>query len=149
VPLHALCGKKNLPLRTQSYTEKKLINMEINQITEKIIGCAIEVHKQLGPGLLESAYEECLFYELINKGLNVKKQLALPLVYKEIKLDAGYRIDLLVENKVIIEIKSVDAIADIHKAQLMTYMKLANIKLGLLINFNVTRLKDGIVRWII
>ena len=147
--LRALCGKKNLPLRTQSYTEKKLINMEINQITEKIIGCAIEVHKQLGPGLLESAYEECLFYELINKGLNVKKQLALPLVYKEIKLDAGYRIDLLVENKVIIEIKSVDAIADIHKAQLMTYMKLANIKLGLLINFNVTRLKDGIVRWII
>ena len=123
--------------------------MEINQITEKIIGCAIEVHKQLGPGLLESAYEECLFYELINKGLNVKKQLALPLVYKEIKLDAGYRIDLLVENKVIIEIKSVDAIADIHKAQLMTYMKLANIKLGLLINFNVLRLKDGIVRWII
>ena len=149
MPLHALCGKKNLPLRTQSYTEKKLINMEINQITEKIIGCAIEVHKQLGPGLLESAYEECLFYELINKGLNVKKQLALPLVYKEIKLDAGYRIDLLVENKVIIEIKSVDAIADIHKAQLMTYMKLANIKLGLLINFNVLRLKDGIVRWII
>ncbi|HOW21896.1 MAG TPA: GxxExxY protein, partial [Tenuifilaceae bacterium] len=111
--------------------------MEENLITEKIIGCAIEVHKQLGAGLLESAYEECLFYELINKGLNVKKQLALPLVYKEIKLDAGYRIDLLVENKVIIEIKSVDAIADIHKAQLMTYMKLANIKLGLLINFNV------------
>jgi len=123
--------------------------MEDNLITEKIIGCAIEVHKQLGAGLLESAYEECLFYELINKGLNVKKQLALPLVYKEIKLDAGYRIDLLVENKVIIEIKSVDAIADIHKAQLMTYMKLANIKLGLLINFNVLRLKDGIVRWII
>ena len=123
--------------------------MEENLITEKIIRCAIEVHKQLGAGLLESAYEECLFYELINKGLNVKKQLALPLVYKEIKLDAGYRIDLLVENKVIIEIKSVDAIADIHKAQLMTYMKLANIKLGLLINFNVLRLKDGIVRWII
>lgn len=99
--------------------------------------------------MLESAYEECLYYELINKGLVVKKQLALPLVYKEIKLDAGYRIDLLVENKVIIEIKSVDAIADIHKAQLMTYMKLANIKLGLLINFNVIRLKDGIIRWII
>jgi GxxExxY protein len=123
--------------------------MEENLITEKIIGCAIEVHKQLGPGLLESAYEECLYYELINKGLVVKKQLALPLVYKEIKLDTGYRIDLLVENKVIIEIKSVDAIADIHKAQLMTYMKLANIKLGLLINFNVIRLKDGIIRWII
>jgi len=120
-----------------------------NQLTEKIIGCAIEVHKQLGPGLLESAYEECLYYELINSGLEVKKQLALPLVYKEIQLDAGYRIDLLVENRVIVEIKSVDAIAEIHKAQLMTYMKLANIKIGLLINFNVTKLKDGIVRWII
>ncbi len=103
-----------------------------NKITEKIIGCAIEVHKQLGPGLLESAYEECLYYELKNMGLKVKKQLALPLVYKEIKLDAGYRIDLLVENRVIVEIKSVDAIADIHKAQLMTYMKLANLKIGLL-----------------
>jgi GxxExxY protein len=123
--------------------------MEINQITEKIIGCAIEVHKNLGPGLLESAYEECLYYELENCGLNVKRQLALPLVYKDVKLDAGYRIDLMVENKVIVEIKSVEAIAEIHKAQLMTYMKLANIKIGLLINFNVSRLKDGIVRWII
>jgi len=123
--------------------------MEENLITEKIIGCAIEVHKQLGPGLLESAYEECLYFELKNIGLDVKKQLALPLVYKEIKLDAGYRIDLLVENKVIVEIKSVDTIAEIHKAQLMTYMKLASIKIGLLMNFNVTRLKDGIVRWII
>jgi GxxExxY protein len=123
--------------------------MGINQITEKIIGCAIEVHKQLGPGLLESAYEECLFYELINVGLNVKKQLALPLVYKEIKLDAGYRIDLMVENQVIVEIKSVDALAEIHKAQLMTYMKLSNIKIGLLMNFNVIRLKDGIVRWVL
>ena len=123
--------------------------MQENLITEKIIGCAIDVHKQLGPGLLESAYEECLYYELINKGLDVKKQLALPLVYKEIKLDAGYRIDLLVESKVIVEIKSVDALAEIHKAQLMTYMKLADIKVGLLLNFNVIRLKDGIVRWII
>ncbi|MBL7929232.1 MAG: GxxExxY protein [Bacteroidia bacterium] len=120
-----------------------------NEITEKIIGCAIEVHKHLGPGLLESAYEECLYYELINNGLDVKKQLALPLVYKEIKLDAGYRIDLLVENKVIVEIKSVDAIAEIHKAQLMTYMKLSNIRIGLLLNFNVLRLKDGIIRWIV
>ncbi len=123
--------------------------MDINQITEKIIGCAIEVHKQLGPGLLESAYEECLFYELINTGLEVKKQLALPLIYKEIRLDVGYRIDLLVQNNVVVEIKSVDALAEIHKAQLMTYMKLANIKVGLLINFNVVRLKDGIVRWIL
>jgi len=123
--------------------------MEINQITEKIIGCSIEVHKQLGPGLLESAYEECLYYELKSMGLSVKKQLALPLVYKDIKLDAGYRIDLLVENKVIVEIKSVDALAEIHKAQLMTYLKLADIKVGLLLNFNVIQLKDGIVRWII
>jgi GxxExxY protein len=123
--------------------------METNQITEKIIGCALEVHKNLGLGLLESAYEECLYYELNNLGLEVKRQLALPLVYKDVKLDAGYRIDLLVENKVIIELKSVEAIAEIHKAQLMTYMKLANIKIGLLMNFNVSRLKDGIVRWII
>ncbi|MBK9291009.1 MAG: GxxExxY protein [Bacteroidetes bacterium] len=123
--------------------------METNQITEKIIGCAIEVHRHLGPGLLESAYEECLFYELVNAGLEVKKQRALPLVYKDIRLDAGYRIDLLVENTVIIEIKSVDAFAEIHKAQLMTYMKLADIKVGLLLNFNVTRMKDGIVRWVI
>jgi GxxExxY protein len=123
--------------------------METNQITEKIIGCAIEVHKNLGPGLLESAYEECLYYELNNHGLHVKRQLALPLVYKDVKLDAGYRIDLMVENKVIVEIKSVEAIAEIHKAQLMTYMKLANIKIGLLMNFNVSLLKDGIIRWII
>jgi GxxExxY protein len=123
--------------------------METNQITEKIIGCAIEVHKNLGPGLLESAYEECLYYELENNGLNVKRQLALPLVYKDVKLDAGYRIDLMVENKVIVEIKLVDVIAEIHKAQLMTYMKLANIKIGLLINFNVSRLKEGILRWAI
>jgi len=120
-----------------------------NILTEKIIGCAIEVHKALGPGLLESAYEECLFYELREIGLMVKKQLPLPLVYKDIKLDAGYRIDLLVENKVIIEIKSAENIAEIHKAQLMTYMKLAQIRVGLLINFNVLKLKDGIIRWIL
>jgi len=123
--------------------------MEINQITEKIIGCAIEVHKHLGPGLLEKAYEECLFYELIMAGLDVKRQLPLPLVYKEVELEVGYKIDLLVEIKVIVEIKAVDALAEIHKAQLMTYMKLAEIKIGLLINFNVVRLKDGIVRWIL
>ena len=140
---------KYSPQRTRRITEEKTNMMEINKITEKIIGCAIDVHKQLGPGLLESAYEECLFYELKNIGLEVKKQLALPLVYKEIKLDAGYRIDLMVENKIIIEIKSVETIAEIHKAQLMTYMKLANIKVGLLMNFNVTKLKNGIVRWII
>ncbi len=140
---------KKITTVTENHSVKRRNIMETNQITEKIIGCAIEVHKQLGPGLLESAYEECLFYELKNIGLDVKKQLALPIVYKDVKLDAGYRIDLMVENKVIVELKSVDAIAEIHKAQLMTYMKLAQTKVGLLLNFNVTRLKDGIVRWII
>ncbi len=120
-----------------------------NTITEKIIGCAIEVHRNLGPGLLESAYEECLFYELQQTGLDVRRQVPLPIVYKETKLDVGYRIDLLVQDIVIVEIKSVDAITEIHKAQLMTYMRLTGVKVGLLINFNVRKLKDGIVRWII
>ncbi len=123
--------------------------MEENYITEKIIGCAIEVHKQLGPGLLESTYEICLFYELKALGLNARKQVALPLIYKDVHLDAGYRIDLLVENKVIVEIKAVEYVAEVHKAQLMTYLRLADKKVGLLINFNVTRLKEGITRWII
>lgn len=123
--------------------------MEENYITEKIIGCAIEVHKQLGPGLLESTYEICLLYELKALGLNARKQVALPLIYKDVHLDAGYRIDLLVENKVIVEIKAVEYVAEVHKAQLMTYLRLADKKVGLLINFNVTRLKEGITRWII
>ena len=104
------------------------------------------MHKQLGPGLLESTYETCLAYELKQMGLDVKQQQALPVVYKEVKLDAGYRIDLLVENKVIVEIKSVDALADIHTAQLLTYLKLKDLKLGLLINFNSVRVIDGLKR---
>jgi GxxExxY protein len=121
--------------------------MELNKITEKIIGCAIEVHRNLGAGLLESAYEECLAFELQNAGLTVKRQVATPVVYKEIKLECGYRIDLLVENAVIIEIKSVDALALIHEAQILTYMKFAGKEIGLLINFNVTVLKNGIRRF--
>lgn len=117
-----------------------------NQISEIIIGCSIEVHKSLGPGLLESAYSECLFYELQKAGLKVEKQKPLPLVYKEVKLDAGYRLDLIVENKVIIEIKSVDCLNDIHTAQVLTYLKLSGCRLGLLINFNVLRLVDGLKR---
>jgi len=117
-----------------------------NQITEIIIGCSIEVHKLLGPGLLESAYSECLFYELQKAGLKVEKQKPLPLVYKEVKLDAGYRLDLIVENKVIVEIKSVDCLNDIHTAQVLTYLKLSGCRLGLLINFNVLRLVDGLKR---
>ena len=120
--------------------------MSENEISSKIIGAAIEVHKQLGPGLLESTYETCLAYELKQMGLDVKQQQAPPVVYKEVKLDAGYRIDLLIENKVIIEIKSVEALADIHTAQLLTYLKLKDLKLGLLINFNSVRVVDGLKR---
>jgi GxxExxY protein len=123
--------------------------MEINKITEKIIGCAIEVHKSLGPGLLESAYEECLCYELEKTGLLFKRQKPVPVVYKEIKLDCGYRADILVENVVIVELKSIDAIAPIHEAQMLTYLRFAEKKIGLLINFNVTILKNGLRRFIL
>ena len=117
-----------------------------NELSKRIIGCAIEVHKQLGPGLLESAYQECLYYELILAGLKVQKEKPMPIVYKEVKLDHGYRIDLLVEDKVVIEIKTIDAFNDVHTAQVLTYLKPGNYKLGLLLNFQVTVLKDGIKR---
>lgn len=104
------------------------------------------MHQSLGPGLLESAYEECLFYELKKTGLVVEKQKVLPLVYEEVRLDVGYRIDIIVENKLILEIKSVEALNDVHFAQLLTYLKLTDCKLGLLINFNVTLIKNGIKR---
>jgi GxxExxY protein len=119
------------------------------ELTGKIVDCSISVHKLLGPGLLESAYEECLSYELGIQGLKTLKQLPLPLVYKEKKLDVGYSIDLLVEDKVIIEVKSVDALNPIHTAQLMTYLKLSACRIGLLINFDVLFLKEGIRRIII
>lgn len=117
-----------------------------NELSKKIIGCAIEVHRKLGSGLLESAYQECLFYELKLTGLKVCKEKPMPIVYKEEKLDHGYRIDLLVEDKVVIEIKTVDTLIDVHTAQVLTYLKLGNYKLGLLLNFNVSVLKDGIKR---
>ncbi len=120
---------------------------EINRLTEQVIGCAIEVHKQLGPGLLESAYETCLEHELKLAGLNVQRQVAVPVVYREIKLDCGYRIDLLVENTVLVELKIVDEFAPVHEAQVLTYMKFAHKEIGLLINFNVTLLKHGIRRF--
>jgi len=123
--------------------------MDIEKVFKIVLDCSFKVHSELGPGLLESAYEECLFYELLQSGLNVEKQIPLPLVYKEIKLDAGYRVDLLVEKLVIIEIKSVEVLADIHMAQILTYMKLSGCKLGLLVNFNVLHLKDGIKRVIL
>ena len=118
--------------------------MEINQITEKIIGCAIEVHRFLGPGLLESAYEECLAFELQKAGLNIERQKAVPVIYKEIKLDCGYRIDILVENTVVIELKTVEEFNPVHEAQIITYLKLLEKPEGLLINFNVTNIyKEG------
>ena len=123
--------------------------MDIEAVFKKILDCSFQVHTALGPGLLESAYEECLYYELIESGLIVSKQKPLPLVYKDVKLDAGYRIDLLVENLVIVEVKSVEALNDLHFAQVLTYLKLSGCKLGLLANFNVLHLKDGIRRIIL
>jgi len=117
-----------------------------NEIPERIIGCAIQVHRELGAGLLESSYEECLRYELMQSGLLVERQKTLPLVYKDVKLDCGYRIDLMVENKVVVEVKAVDSLNDIHLAQILTYLKLSKCKLGLLINSNVALLKNGIKR---
>ena len=120
--------------------------MTENEISRIIVGCALRIHKSLGPGLLESAYEECLFYELQKQGLNIQKQKPLPLIYEEVKLEIGYRVDLMVEDKVIIEIKSVEALHDVHMAQILTYLKLSDCKLGLLINFNVSLIKNGIRR---
>jgi len=120
--------------------------MNENELSKEIIGCAIEVHKQLGPGLLESAYQECLYYELIQKGMKVQKEKPMPIVYKEVRLDHGYRIDLLVEEKVVIEIKTVEAFNDVHTAQVLTYLRLGKYKLGLLLNFQTTVLKNGIKR---
>ena len=124
-------------------------SMEFDQLSNQVIGCAIEVHRELGPGLLESTYEQCLAYELKNKNLNFKLQHSLPVEYKDIRLDCGYRVDLLVENKLIVELKSVEAINKVHKAQLLTYMKLTGIGTGLLINFNVSMLKNGIKRFVL
>ena len=120
--------------------------MTENQITERIIKCALKVHSALGPGLLESAYKECLNYEMRKNGLSVEKERPLPLVYEEVKLECGYRADFLVEKQIILEIKSVDALNDIHLAQTLTYLKLIDRRIGLLINFNVMQLKQGIKR---
>jgi GxxExxY protein len=120
--------------------------MTENEISDQIIGCSIQVHRELGPGLLESSYEECLYFELIQAGLLVEKQKPLPLVYKEVKLECGYRLDLVVENKVIIEVKAVEALNEVHMAQILTYLKLSKCRLGLLMNFNVALMKDGIKR---
>ncbi len=122
--------------------------MTDNEITHEIIGAAIEVHKLLGPGLLESAYEACLCHEFVICKIGFQKQKPVPLVYKEMKLDCGFRLDLLVEKRIVVELKSVDALAPIHEAIMLTYLRLSGHKLGLLINFNVSILKEGIRRFI-
>jgi len=120
--------------------------MSENELSKIVVDCAFKVHNSLGPGLLESSYEECLFYELNKTGLKIEKQKSLPLIYEEVKLEIGYRIDLMIENKLIVEIKSVESLNEVHFAQLLTYLKLTNCKLGLLINFNVALIKNGIKR---
>jgi len=121
----------------------------VNEITEKIIGAAIAVHKELGPGLLESAYEACLIYELAQNGLKVESQKPLPVSYRGVHIDCGYRIDLLVEDQIILELKSVEKLEPIHEAQILSYLKLSGYKIGLLINFNVSLLKNGIRRFVL
>ena len=121
--------------------------MEINQLTEKILFCAFRVHTALGPGLLESTYENCLIYELQESGLKVEQQKTLPLQYKNLLIRNGYRLDIQVEGKVIVEVKAVESILDVHEAQVITYLKLAKCPVGLLLNFNVKSLKQGIKRF--
>jgi GxxExxY protein len=120
--------------------------MTENEIAKKVIGIAIGIHTELGPGLLESAYKECLFYKIKKTGLKVTKEVSMPLIFEEVKLNCGYRIDLLIEDKLVIELKSVESLNDVHLAQTLTYMKLGDYKLGLLINFNVSLLKNGLKR---
>ena len=117
-----------------------------NGISRIVFDCALKIHKELGPGLLESAYEHCMYHELLKSGLLIEKQKPLPLIYENTKLEIGYRVDLIIEEKLIIEIKSVDSLTDIHLAQILTYLKLSDCKLGMLINFNVTLIKNGIRR---
>lgn len=120
--------------------------MDIDKISEKVLGCAFRVHSELGPGLLESAYQACLNYELLKAGLHVEMEKPLPLIYQGVKLDCGYRIDLLVEKQFIVELKAVDEIAPIHLAQVLTYLKLSELRHGIILNFNVRSLKNGIKR---
>jgi len=122
---------------------------EEQELTGKILKCAYEIHSALGPGLLEKVYEECLSYELVANGLYVRRQLELPVIYKDIVIESGYKIDLIIENKIILELKAVAELHPIHTAQLFTYMKLSGCKIGYLINFNVESLKEGIKRYLI
>jgi GxxExxY protein len=133
---------------TEMHRDDTEVHEDLNRLSHLIIGCAIEVHRQIGPGLLESAYLNCLEYELLNKGLNVFRELSLPIIYKDIQIDHGYRIDLLVESKVVVELKTVEAYTDVHQAQILTYLKLGNYPLGLLMNFHSKVLRNNIRRYI-
>ena len=133
-------------IKALRFVQRALKIMTENELSNKVIGLAMEVHTALGPGLLESAYKECLYHKIWKTGLSIEKEKPMPLVFEGVKLECGYRIDLLIENKLVIEIKSVEAINDVHFAQTLTYMKLGNYTLGLLMNFNVARLKEGIKR---
>jgi len=133
---------------TENHGEKNMELDKLNELTQKIIGCAIEVHKHLGPGLLESAYEECLSYELTQNGLFNQRQVPVPVIYKEVKLETGYRIDILVENEVIVELKAIECLTPVHEAQILTHLKFAKKKIGLLMNFNSLKLTDQLRRFI-
>ncbi len=133
-------------MQNETINRRDAETQSFNELTERVIGACIEIHRALGPGLLESAYEECLCYELSQGGIGFERQKPLPVHYKDVKLDCGYRLDLVVEEKIIIELKAVESLLPIHEAQLLTYLKLSGITLGLLINFNVAMLKQGIKR---
>jgi GxxExxY protein len=141
--LSVLCGKF-----LQMFAVEAEMKTDLNRTTEAIIGAAIEVHRELGPGLLESTYEACLAHELSERGLKVERQKALPINYRNVQLDCGYRIDLLVEDMVVVELKAVEKLEAIHEAQLLSYLKLSGAPLGLLLNFNVTELRRGIRRFV-
>jgi len=130
-------------------TEKRGENSQRDPLTGKVIECAIEVHRALGPGLLESAYEECLCYELSAAGMRFRRQVPLPLTYKQVKLDCGYRLDVIVEGNLVVELKTVESILPIHEAQMLTYLRLSGIRTGLLLNFSVPVLRDGIRRFVL
>ena len=145
--LRGLCEKKtSRHVRNEDPTNAKENFMHENEIAKLILDSAFKIHKEVGPGLLESVYEELLAFELGKIGLSVKRQVGIPLMYESIKMEIGFRADLIVENKVIVELKSIEAILDVHKKVLLTYLKLSGLRLGLLINFNVSLLKEGIVR---
>ncbi len=145
-PPFVVRGQKGQPLLNIEATKE--IEVDINKLSSRIIGAAIEVHKGLGPGLLESAYEECLCRELELKGIRFERQKPLPVTYKEKRLDCGYRLDIVVEDVIVVELKACEGIEPIHKAQVLTYLRLSGLKLGLLLNFNTPTMRDGIIRMV-